>query len=400
MAMTKKKVAILFDNPMCDFLPYSKKVLLEARSLSSVYDVTVFCKNDLELNLARKEEKDGIKIVRCFDYFLGTTELVEKYIDSHIRLYNGIDSKFDVYHCHDPNTLPIGIELAKRDNAKVVYEAHEYFPDYLILEWYMGNSFKYELTKLLTKAREAYIKNVHGVITASEEMAQALVDYYKLERNPTTILNTRYKEDFLMAEQKKNEFNLREKYKIDEQRNILFFQGIVEPSRGIDYIVQALPFIDNVTLLIAGESKYSHQEELESIAHKLGCSEKLIFTGYLQSKELLAYTYQSDINLYFGKPTVLNMEFTIPNKMFDYLHSCKPMILSDLQSLKSFVTKYDIGEVINIHEVNVREIANQISGLIEDTERYNTIVNNMKATKERFVWEEEEIKLFALYESL
>ena len=43
-----------------------------------------------------------------------------------IKLYNG-KFRFDVVHCHDLDTLKIGVKLKKKTGCKLIYDSHEIF---------------------------------------------------------------------------------------------------------------------------------------------------------------------------------------------------------------------------------------------------------------------------------
>src|SRR5580658_618641 len=46
-------------------------------------------------------------------------------------LWIGMRTSFDVVHCHDLDTLPLGFILGKLKRRPIVYDAHESFPDML-----------------------------------------------------------------------------------------------------------------------------------------------------------------------------------------------------------------------------------------------------------------------------
>ncbi|MCS4454433.1 glycosyltransferase [Clostridium botulinum] len=118
------KVAMLLDNSFTN----DKRVYKEAQTLvKNGFDVTVICKNEIDESLPKEEETEGIKIKRLFKYNLGTTVLVEKNLLAHFDLINNLSESFDVYHCHDTETWPIGYILAKRDGAKFICDSHEFF---------------------------------------------------------------------------------------------------------------------------------------------------------------------------------------------------------------------------------------------------------------------------------
>ncbi|WPC41023.1 glycosyltransferase family 4 protein [Clostridium sp. JS66] len=396
------KIAMLLDNPFTEKLPYPKRVYYEAKSLVNLgHDVTIYCKNELDLNLPKDEVMDGIVIRRYFDYFLGTSVLIDKYLDAHIKLYNSIKEEYDVYHCHDTNTWPIGYILSKRDNAKFICETHEYFPDFICKEWHIENILKYELSKKLVLARGNYIRMADKVVVVSQPTGDKLKELYKLQNEPVIIYNTRPLKHKVHSDKNYEIDNIvRKKYSIQDNVKILMFQGIVEVSRGIDVLVKIMKYINNAVLIIAGVDRNNYADELKNIAINEGILDKVIFTGFMPSDELLEYSMCADVLLYFGKPLVENMELTIPNKFFDYILVGKPMIVSDLYSLKQIVEKYEIGEIIDIHNVNIQNISSVVNNFLNNDEKIKEYKCNLEYARKVFSWEEQEKKLFKMYDEL
>ena len=97
-------------------------------------------------------------------------------------------------------------------------------------------------------------------------------------------------------------------------------------------------------------------------------------------------------------PVVKNWEYTIPNKFFDSIIAEKPIIVGDLWSLRDFVEKYRIGEVVDIHNIDVKKIATTINKLIHNPELCNLYATNAQKIKNHFSWEKQEEKLLELYQ--
>lgn len=379
---------MILDNPFTN----DKRVFKEAKSLVNYgYDVTVLCKNEPDLRLPTAEIVEGIKIKRLCKYNLGTSVLIDKYLQAHIDFYNNLDERFDLYHCHDPETWPIGYMLAKKDQAKFICDSHEYFPDYICKEWY-SDSFKYEFTKMLVQARGNYLSNADGVIVISEDISDVLYEELQLKEKPTALYNSRPKSDYKFT---KNE--LRERYDIPEGCTILLFQGTVEPTRGVDIAIQAMKYIKDSVLVIAGGDRNGYINELKQLASDWGVEDRVIFTGFMPSDRLLEYTFYADIMVYFGRPVVENMEYSIPNKFFDYIFAEKPMVIGDLRTLNKLVEKYKIGKIIDIHDIDIEKIGSVINQLITDPELCRMYSENAKKIKEHFLWEKQEEKLLKLY---
>lgn len=391
MSQTNTKVCMLLDNPFVD----DKRVYKEAKSLvDNEYDVTILCQMDFDGELPTEENVDGIKVKRVFRTNLGTSTLIDKYLRAHFELIDCINESYDIYHCHDPETWPMGYILAGKAGAKLICDSHEYFPDYICREWH-ADAFKYELTKYLVKARGEYIRYADKVIVVSEQTSKVLKEEFGLQEEPTVLYNTRPCIDI-----PKGENLLRKRYSIKNSLSVLLFQGLVEPSRGVDLIIEALPHIKDSVLVVAGKDRGDHIKELQQLAEKHGVDERVIFTGFMSPDDLLLYSTFADILVYFGRPSVLNMEYSIPNKFFDYIMAEKPMVVSDLLSLKSLVEKYGLGEIVSIHNADVQEIASKVSSLLRDKIRQKQIVENMKKVKHLFSWEKQEEKLLKIYSEL
>ncbi|NLM03435.1 MAG: glycosyltransferase family 4 protein [Clostridiales bacterium] len=396
------KIAMLLDNPFTEGLPYPKRVYYEAKSLvDNGYDVTIYCKNEKEINLPKFEVRDGIKIKRVFDYFLGTTVLVDKYLMANIDLFNNIDEKYDIYHCCDTHTWPIGHVLTNRDNAKYICESYEYFPDYICKEWHDDN-FKYEFTKMLVNARGNYITYADKVITVSEETADELHDIYNLKEKPVTIYNTRPITyiNKLGINKDKSVNILKEEYQIDKKTKILLFQGLVEPSRGLDVAIKLMNYLNDSILIIAGQDRGNYIKELKELSIKVGVEDKVIFTGFMPSDDLLVYSSYADFLVYFGKKSVKNMDLTIPNKFFDYIMVGKPIICSNLKSLEKFINRYKIGLSVDIDNEDIYSIAKKIQEYISNKLLISEAKENIKNIQNLYSWERQEEKLLNLYESL
>lgn len=393
---------MILDSPFTEGKPYPKRVYYEAKSLvDNGYDVTIYCKNEKDMDIPKFEIRDGIKINRCFDYFLGTTVLADKYLTAHFDLMNSITEKYDIYHCHDPNTWPIGYILSQRDNAKFICETHEFFPDYICEDWYM-DKFKYDITKMLVKARGDYFRYGDKTIAVSEDMADELHKTLNLRERPTVIYNTRPKK-FINQSQcndtnKKN--YLRYTYGIDENTNILLFQGILHKLIGIDVAIDITRYLDDCVLLIVGDNLGDYGSELNELVQKNNLDDKVIFTGYKPSEELFMYSTYADYLIYFGRKIVRNIDLTIPNKFFDYLIAGKPIISSNLKAVSKLVNQNNIGICLDIENTSTINLAKEISLYINNKELTNLAKSNMKNIQESYTWEKQEEKLLALYKDL
>ena len=89
---------------------------------------------DRDLKSPRFECMEGVEVERVFlpsEHRRGNTQLFF-YAWLYLKmLWRGWQGSFDVVHCHDLDTLPLGFVLGKLKGKPIVYDAHESFPDML-----------------------------------------------------------------------------------------------------------------------------------------------------------------------------------------------------------------------------------------------------------------------------
>lgn len=139
--------------------------------------------------------------------------------------------------------------------------------------------------------------------------------------------------------------------------------------------------------------------ELMKIVDENKLNDKVIFTGFLPSDELLRISFEADFLVYLGKSVVKNMELTIPNKFFDYIMAGKPMIISDLYSLTKIIKQNNIGIVLDTKN-KFSQLGNQVNEFVNNNNNIEIIKQNIRNIQKKYCWEEQEKKLIQMYNNL
>jgi len=367
----KTVAMLLFSREDVDY-----RVWKEARSLSKRYDVTIVMgKRESQSSF---EDKGNFIVYRIFDDAFPTSLYPHKRIAAIKTLYRFFkDKHFDLYHCHDAPTLPFGYRLAKRDNAKLIYDAHDVF-----FKPRTKRSLKYNIAYTFARMGERkYIGKADAVITVSGLLAQELKRVHRLERTPLSILNTRE-----YTEVKKCDF-IREQLGLPDESIILFFQGGYSPSRGIERMVKIAHLVGKpFVLALAGPAM------LERFA-----GGNVFYLGFLEPEyELLEATASADIGFYLPDTNDVDIHFSLPNKFFDFILAELPMVVSDAPEMKKFVEKYGFGAAVDPNDTDA--VVSAVKRLAFDRNFYNLVKRNMHEKKHLFCWENEEKKLLELYE--
>ena len=137
--------------------------------------------------------------------------------------------------------------------------------------------------------------------------------------------------------------------------------------------------------------------QLESlIKDKARVSRNIFFKHSVSSDILLEYTSSADYGISFTEDSCLNHRYCLPNKLFEYLMAGIPVLVSNLYEMESLVEKYQVGIVSG---------SNSVQGFTKAVEEslnqdYLRMVENVKKTRKRFCWEEQEKKIIKIYKEL
>ncbi|MEE4259159.1 MAG: glycosyltransferase, partial [Bacteroidales bacterium] len=175
---------------------------------------------------------------------------------------------------------------------------------------------------------------------------------------------------------------------------ILILQGSgINMDRGTEEMVEAMPFINNAVLLIVGGGDVI--DILKRKVDELSIHDKVIFKPKQLYHNLMEYTANADLGLTLDKDTNLNYRFSLPNKLFDYIHAGIPILASPLPEIKKIIDQYQIGDFIPGHDPKL--IAQKVNEIIENKAIVDGWKKNLNLAVQELSWETEEHVLKQVY---
>lgn len=305
------------------------------------------------------------------------------YAELNIRFFFYLlSANVDLIFANDLDTLPAAFLAAKIRNKKLIYDTHEYFTE------------TPEITRRpIIKAIWRFIENntfpyLDNIITVNESIAKLYASQFNKKIHVSRNIPVTYTPNVLKT---------RKELDLPENKRILILQGTgINIERGAEEAVLAMQYIENAVLLIIGSGDVF--PTLKVMVEKYKLQDKVIFKSKMSFNELRQYTLNSDLGLAIDKDSNLNYRFSLPNKLFDFIHSGIPTLSSGLIELKQIIDKYDIGYYIQNHDP--KHIAEVINGVFSNEARYNTTKKNTIIAKEELCWEKEEKVLNSLIEKL
>jgi glycosyltransferase involved in cell wall biosynthesis len=276
--------------------------------------------------------------------------------------------KCDVILANDLDTLPACFFASKFKKAELVYDSHELFSEGPELQ---GRNFVKGFWKTLEHFFLPKIKKAYTV-------SQSIADYY----------NTKYNANFGVV---KNVPLLEREIskvgaKFPTECKTILYQGVLNPGRGIKPMVKALHLLENVDLIIIGYGKV--EAELRQFVKDEFLEKRIHFLGRIPHEELPNYTKIATIGMVLEEPLGLSFEYSLPNKLFDYIHAELPIICGNLTEIKKVVETYKVGVVVE--DYSPEKIAEKIQELIDNHALYYQIKLNQQKAKKGFCWENEQ----------
>ena len=159
-------------------------------------------------------------------------------------------------------------------------------------------------------------------------------------------------------------------------------------DRGLEEAVEAVSQMEGWLLLLVGSGDAI--PALKTLVQQRGWEDKVKFVGRVPYEQLLQYTSVADVGLSLDKDTNINYRFSLPNKLFDYIHCNIPVVTSNVVEVKRIVDQYGVGKTIQPENIEALSSAIKAVGSADYTSALQT-------AQKALTWEKEQIPLRAFY---
>lgn len=347
----------------------------EAQALSVAgYDVTV-------LGLARSEGTtlpDGPKFV---EYDTPASRVRRFLVRLPWLLQYCLKHRFDVYHLHDPDLIPVGFIL-KLWGRRVIYDVHESYPMVILDRDWIPQVLRPSLSHLWRMVESAFVRWADLTIAAHDPVKRQFHG-----GNVITVHNYPIEDDLAVANPRP----------MAGRACHVIYHGDLTEQRGLLTMIDAIAKVEldqTPVLRLAGSLTPTLQRK---IAGRPGF-QSTNYLGWLGKEGLVEELGQARAGLVLLHP-MNNYKVIRPNKLYEYMAAGLPVIASDFPHWREVVAPANCGLLVD--PLDSSAIARAIEYLLTHPEEAAAMgERGRKAVSERYNWQSECNKFIAAYEQL
>jgi len=367
-----------------------RKVILsvtnDLTSEQRVHKVCLFLvRSGFDVTMVGRERRKSLPLdkrfyrTKRFFLFFETGPLF--YAEYNLRLFFYLlFHRADILVANDLDTLVANYCAAKFKGSKLVHDSHEYYTGVPELEGRLK-------VQRIWKSIEKYIfPDLKAIYTVNDSIAKLYKDEYAVDIKVVRNFP-------VLTDRAGRQAKTKKELGLPENKKIILYQGSVNVDRGLLEAIEAMQYVKDAVLLIVGDGDILEQVKQRAIELKLG--EKIIFQKKVPFEELWNYTSHADIGISLDKDTNINYKYSLPNKIFDFVHAGVPVLASDLVEIRKIFSRFEIGELIENHDP--KHIAEKINFMLSNPEKRKAWVGNAMEASRQLCWQNEEKVLIEIY---
>ncbi len=287
---------------------------------------------------------------------------------------DALPDKPHVVHCNDLDTLLVGVIAKRRHGCRVVYDAHEYYPQ--------TDPYGRWLDIWLFSAIEwILLRRCDAVVTVNAPMAGQISKAYSY-RPIYAVPNAEPRADTPVTPMHTAMTTLA------DGRLKCLVQGRFSPKRGMEEVIEGWAHVDpqKAALFLRGPANiYSQQGE--ELASRLGLLNRSVyFLPAVTEDELVTAAAEADIGIIPYLSDFVIYEYACPNKLAQYMHGGLAIVSNDLAYVRSVIEWGKAGLVYKVKDS--RSLAAVVHRLADDPDLLRQLRGSAaQFARDKFNWQ-------------
>jgi glycosyltransferase involved in cell wall biosynthesis len=348
---------------------------LSKRLIKDGHDVTVVTYR--EGDAPYFEDDKGVKVYRVDNYMINPNNFIDWIMQMNFNMVakaNEIiakEGKFDVIHAHDWLVAYAAKTLKNSYDTPIVATIHA-------TESGRNSGIHDETQRYINDTEWMLTYEATEVIVNSNYMKRELQSLFGLPFEKINVVPNGININMFSGVEK--DYDFRRQYAADNEKIILFMGRLVY-EKGVQHLIAAMPKIlagyNDAKLVIAG--KGGMLDELKAQVNAMGISNKVYFTGYMDSKQVCKMYKCADISVF---PSTYEPFGIVA---LEAMLSGTPVVVSDIGGLNEIIQHGENG--MKSYAGNPNSIADSILALLYNPQVSADVVKKAKSmVKSEYNW--------------
>ncbi len=362
--------------------PFSGRIFAkEAKSLSCIYeDVGIIVPWDHHDAIV-----DGVRILalRCTK-----RRIVKRFCRLGKLFWRAWCERPAVYHCHELDSLFVGVLLKWLRGGKLIFDCHEYHPEKI------ASLFPSRLQSVVRRFVEILERTMSqasdAVIVVNDHMAAKFRHFH----HQVVVVPNYPRRSFMTNVQA-----------LPKEKNLsLVYIGSLSAERGVEEMIRVVKklqaSVPGVQLWILGRfADPNYKASIKCLLADLNVEDAVVMPGRVPFEEVPTFLRRAHIGLFLLHATNPAHHWGEPMKFFEYSAAGLPIVISDLPAKRKLVERAQNGVLVTPTDID--EIAQVVLALWNDLQkRVEMGRQGRQAFMETFNWQVVEPRLLSLYHNL
>lgn len=231
---------------------------------------------------------------------------------------------------NDWPALVVAARWKAKSGGLIHYDSHEF----ATLEFDERPWWRFVYKPFVSQLEKAVIGAADSISTISTGLAQELQRQYGLDTQPAVVRSIPNKH--ALPPVSETLWPLR-----------LLFHGQILPGRGLESLIDSIPLWHSAhRLIIRGDGNRTYLEELRRRAANVSTNGQVQFEPAVPPEEVIpAAARSADVGVFFTPLQTVQHQFTLPNKLFEYIGAGLAVAVSPGFDLRRLVLEHGIGVV-------------------------------------------------------
>lgn len=243
---------------------------------------------------------------------------------------------------------------------KIVFEVHEFFSE--------NEELPPEKSAALAKMEGRVFLKSAGLVCITQGLVNALKERF-LKLPPTAVVADGCE---IPAPQLRDEG-----FETD-----LIYAGSLHPWKGVDTLVKAMAYLPTRSLRVIGGAP-EEVAQLKSLAKCWGVEERCEFLGQIPADDVGPHLENARVGVVPNHHHPISTHFTSPLKVFEYLAAGRPVVASDLPSLREVL---DTSVARFAPPGSPRSLAVAAESLLKDEAELERMSHHARKKAEEYTW--------------